>query len=109
MSFIWPSQPSAPVPNGYERAMLDELFMLLDYVAGDPATILPHLAVASDGAADRGEPADTMPVPLVLSKLAAIKARVDNEPAAAITGSELSFLFLVDEVAPSGWTVWRPG
>lgn len=95
MSFIGTKQPPVPAPYGYERAILDELSMLLDYVAGCPTKTLHDLTVTVDqGRIDLGKPAATMPASLVLSELATVKGRLDNEPGAAITSSELSFLFL---------------
>ena len=96
MSFIWPGQPPARALYGYERAIVDEVSMLLDYVAGCPTQTLHNLAVTPDqGRIDLGKPTATMPVPTVLSELATIKGHLDNKPDATITSSELSFLFLV--------------
>lgn len=84
MSSIKPKQPPVPAPDGYERAILDGLSILLDYVAGcppKPCTISRLLSIR--GRVDHGKPATTMPASLVLSKLATIKGRLDNEPGAA--------------------------
>lgn len=115
MSFIWPGQPPARTPYGYERAIVDEVSMLLDYVAGCPTQTLHNLAVTPDqGRIDLGKPTATMPVPTVLSELATIKGHLDNKPDATITSGELLFLFLVRDalntlVKPaSGLTVAYP-
>ena len=96
MSFVWQKQSPVPAPYGYERAILNEIFMLLDYVAGCPTETLGSLVVvASQGKADLSKPNAAMPVSVVLSDLAMIKGRLDSKLGAAIGDEEASFLFLV--------------
>ncbi len=91
MPFGSKAKSITPTPCGYERAILNEVSMLLDYVAGCPAKTLHDLKVAVDPA--RRD--IVMPAPAVLSRIAMIESRLDCETDPNVRADNSSFLLLV--------------
>ncbi len=84
------SQAVTPSSVGYERAILDEVAMLLDYVAGCPAKTLLDLEVFDDAAAS----GRATPVPAVLARITGLQADLDNVGDGAVAPPDISFLLL---------------
>ncbi len=82
--------PVTPTSVGYERALVDEVAMLLDYVAGCPAKTLHDLKVFDDAAAG----GCATPVPTVLERITGLQARLDQGGDVAVAPADLSFLLL---------------
>ena len=78
---LWRRKQTAPVPYAYERAIVSEIGMLLDFVAGSPNKTLRELAVP-----DTATPGATMPVKDVLCRLRNIEAGLKSTPPALEDG-----------------------
>ena len=86
---LWRRKQTAPVPYAYERAIVSEIGMLLDFVAGSPNKTLRELAVP-----DTATPGATMPVNDVLCRLRTIESGLKNTPPSLEAGGS-GFLLLV--------------
>lgn len=90
MSFMQHRHHPEPVRYAYERAIFNEISMLLDYVAGCPNKTLRDLSVL-----DATKSNTIVPVAEVLSRLTAIESGLIARPAPALKGDDSSFLLLV--------------
>ncbi len=94
MPFPWLKQRAAAT-YAYEQAILNEVLMLLDYVAGCPGKTLDDVKVTDTAQTGAAQPGTVMPVSQVLARLTAID-RALNSPGTPILGeSDPSFLLLV--------------
>lgn len=89
--------PVAATTFGYERAILDEVSMLIDYVAGCSAKSLHNLKVLDES----GPAGGVVPVTKVLAEVAGVRMRVDGNPKARMEAKEMSFLLLVRDAINS--------
>ena len=84
------ARPVTPTSEGYEHAILKEVLMLLDYVAGCPAMTIHNLRLF----ADPHDANAVMPVRVFLGEMARIEARIDTETDLAQRANDAALLLL---------------